>query len=163
MVFLQIYETSGHMAESGLKSIIHSPSTFLWNAMGKFQQCHIGDGLIVPCLRLPAPFPRERCCHSCCSLRNAVGKRGLLLWWNTSQWIETATISFIHGLTGYHLKHPEMVRTAGQQRNWWFAKQFCWGCCPTKPHLASVACGQFCPLGQAKGSDLPSFCCLVLL
>lgn len=57
--------------------------------------------LIVPCLRLPAAFPRERCCHSCCSLRNAVGKRGLLLWWNIFQWIETARLSFIHGLPGY--------------------------------------------------------------
>lgn len=57
MVLLQIYETSGHMAESGLKSIIHSPSTFLCNAMGKFQHCHICDGWLSHACACQLRFP----------------------------------------------------------------------------------------------------------
>ena len=142
--------------------------------MGKFQQCHIGDGWLSHACACQLRFPvKGAVIHAAAwgtqsgwglssdSFRSGWSSGNVACYYDGTFSNELKQLGyqlswFIHGLPGYHLKHPEMVRTAGQ-RNWRFAKQFCWGCCPTKPHLASVACSQFCPLGQAKGSDLPSF------
>ncbi len=132
-------ETTWHIAESGAPHL---------------------STLIVPCLRLPAAFPRERRCHSCCSLRNAVPdnivigdeadpltllrvilKQHGLLWLNISQWIERL---FTQGPPGYlHTSIPKTswkMPTAGRQRNWRLAKQFSWGCCSCCPPQAPCLC-----------------------